>query len=298
MPVIPSRELWLFVAVVLLWGVNWPMMKLVLVEMDFWVFRTYCVMAGLAWFVAYNLKAGISLTLPREHWRRMLVCALCNVAGWNILSAAGLGMLPSGRAGILAYTMPLWVVLLSRWFLGETLTRMRIAAITLGMTGIALLLVDEFQTLKTAPVGALLMIGSGLVWAVGIVLFKGFPRSIPTTTLMIWSFILGGWPIVLGMVWVGHGPWLPSAGSAWAGLLFNVIVVFGFCWFAWNELVRALPAQVTGISSLAVPIVGFASGMLLLGEKPRPFDYVALLSIVAAVALVLRPPKTASGVAT
>jgi drug/metabolite transporter (DMT)-like permease len=66
-------------------------------------------------------------------------------------------------------------------------------------------------------------------------------------------------------------------------------VVFGFCWFAWNELVRALPAQITGISSLAVPIVGFASGMLLLGERPRPFDYVALLAIVVAVILVLRP---------
>jgi len=296
MPVIPRRELWLFVSVVLLWGVNWPMMKLALAELDFWVFRSYCVVAGLTWFLGYNLKAGVSLAVPRRYWGRMVACALCNVAGWNILSAAGLGLLPSGRAGILAYTMPLWVVLLSRWFLGEALTRRRVTAITLGMIGIGLLLVDEFQTLKTAPVGALLMVASGLVWAFGIVLFKGFPKSIATTTLMIWSFTLGGWPILLGLVFFGHGPWLPSGASAWAGLLFNVVVVFGFCWFAWNELVRALPAQVTGISSLAVPIVGFASGMLLLGEKPRPFDYVALLSIVAAVSLVLRPQKPQPGV--
>jgi hypothetical protein len=31
----------------------------------------------------------------------------------------------------------------------------------------------------------------------------------------------------------------------------------------------ALPAQVTGIGSPAVPIVGFVSGVLLLGEKAR-----------------------------
>ena len=291
MPVLPCRELWLFIAVVILWGVNWPMMKMVLAELDFWVFRTYCIAAGLAWFVGYNLKMGIPLGLPREYWGRMLVCALCNVAGWNILSAAGLALLPSGRAGILAYTMPLWVVLLSRFMMNEALTKMRLIAITLGMAGIALLLVDEFQVLKSAPVGALLMVGAGLVWAIGIVLFKGFPKEIPTTTLMIWSFAFGGWPIVLGLVALGHGPWLPVATSAWAGLLFNVVIVFGFCWFAWNELVRALPAQVTGISSLAVPIVGFGSGMLLLGEKPRPFDYVALLAIVAAVSLVLKPQR-------
>ncbi len=289
--VIGRRELWLFISVVILWGVNWPMMKMTLAELDFWVFRTYCVLAGLAWFLGYNLATGLSLEVPRQYWLRLVISALCNVAGWNILSAAGLNLLPSGRAGILAYTMPLWVVLLSRFFLGEALTKLRLIAITLGMSGIGLLLIDEFQTLKSAPIGALLMVASGLVWAFGIVLFKGFPKAVPTTTLMIWSFILGGWPILVGLVVVGHGPWLPAGGAAWAGLLFNVIVVFGFCWFAWNELVRALPAQVTGISSLAVPIVGFASGMLVLGEKPHMFDYVALLAIVCAVGLVLKPQR-------
>ncbi len=291
MPVIARRELWLFTAVVILWGVNWSMMKMALAELDVWVFRTYCVLAGLVWFTGYNLITGVSLKVPREYWPRLVASALCNVAGWNILSSVGLNLLPSGRAGILAYTMPLWVVLLSRFFLGEALTRTRLIAITLGMSGIGLLLIDELRTLQSAPIGALLMVASGLVWAVGIVLFKGFPKSIATTTLMIWSFVLGGWPILVGLIAVGHGPWLPTGVAAWAGLLFNVIVVFGFCWFAWNELVRALPAQVTGISSLAVPIVGFASGMVLLGETPHVFDYVALLAIVVAVGLVLKPER-------
>lgn len=291
MPVIARRELWLFIAVVILWGVNWSMMKMALAELDVWVFRSYCVLAGLTWFLAYNLSAGVSLKVPRKYWPRLAASAACNVAGWNILSSIGLNLLPSGRAGILAYTMPLWVVLLSRFLLGEALTRNRLIAITLGMTGIGLLLIDEVQTLKSAPIGALLMVASGLVWACGIVLFKGFPKAIATTTLMIWSFILGSIPIVIGLIAFGHGPWLPSGGAAWAGLLFNVLVVFGFCWFAWNELVRALPAQVTGISSLAVPIVGFASGMIVLGEKPHVFDYVALLAIVFAVGLVLKPER-------
>ena len=94
MPVISRRELGLFIAVVILWGVNWPMMKMALAELDFWVFRTYCIAAGIVWFVGYNLTAGITLVLPREHWGRMLICALCNVAGWNIFSAAGLALLP------------------------------------------------------------------------------------------------------------------------------------------------------------------------------------------------------------
>ena len=293
MHAIGRRELSLFVAVVAIWGINWPLMKMALSELDFWVFRSWCIAAGLLWFIAYDLRRGVPLALPRAHWGRMLLSALCNVSAWNILSAAALTMLPSGRAGVLAYTMPLWVVLLSRVVLGERLTVWRIVAISIGMAGIALLLADEFQMLRGAPVGALLMIVSGFLWAVGIVVFKGFPRTIPTTTLMIWSLALGAPPVWLGLALFGHGPWLPTTASAWTGLLFNMVVVFGFCLFAWNELVRALPAQIAGISSLAVPIVGFGSGMLLLHERPRPFDYVALVAIVIAVALVLKPPSPA-----
>jgi drug/metabolite transporter (DMT)-like permease len=288
---LPPRELFLFIAVVLLWGVNWPMMKMALAELDFWVFRTWCIGAGIAWFVGYHLKTNTSFAIPREFWPRLIVCALCNVAGWNLLSASGLSMLPSGRAGILAYTMPLWVVLLSRPLLGEALTLPRVAAITVGMGGIALLLVDEFNALKAAPVGAMLMVASGFVWAIGIILTKGFPKSVPTATITFWSFIVGGWPIIAGALALPHNAWLPSSASAWTGLLFNVIVVFGFCWFAWNELVRALPAQVTGISSLAVPVVGFLGGILILGEQPRTFDYVALAALALAVTMALMPAR-------
>lgn len=264
------------------------MMKMSLSELDVWVFRSACIVAGIVWFLGYHVKTDTSFAIPREHWLRLIVASLCNVAGWNLLSATGLSMLPSGRAGILAYTMPLWVVLLSRPMLGEALTGPRMAAIMIGMSGISLLLVDEFHALKAAPVAAMLMVASGFVWAFGIVLTKGFPKSIPTTTITFWGFIIGGTPILAGAIALPHSAWLPVAASAWAGLLFNMIVVFGFCWFAWNELVRALPAQVTGISSLAVPMVGLISAMLLLGEKPRAFDYIALVALAVAVALALK----------
>ena len=291
MPVITRRQLWLFIGVVIFWGVNWPMMKFVLGELDLWVFRSYCLVAGIVWFAGYHWRMGISLALPREHLWRVVLSALCNVTAWNILSAAGLSMLPSGRAGILAYTMPLWAVILSRMFLGESLTGRRVTAISIGMIGIALLLADEFQALAGAPLGAVMMILAGLIWAIGTVVMKGIPKSIATTSVVFWGFVLGGWPVFLGLALFGHGPWLPTGAAAWFGLVFNLTIVFGFCWFAWNALARELPAQVSGISSLAVPIVGFVSGALILNEVPRTFDYVALAALVVAVALVLKPSR-------
>jgi drug/metabolite transporter (DMT)-like permease len=284
--VYPTRALWLLAAIALLWGINWPMMKMALREMGVWQFRTLCVSAGLLWMGSYIVWKRLPHAIPAMHFSRLFVCAMCNVLGWNILAAAGLSRLPSGRASLLAYSMPLWTVLLSRFLLKEKLPTSRWLAIGLGMSGIGLLLFDEIEVLKNAPVGSLLMLSSGFVWAFGIILTKGFPREIPTQTLVFWQFLIGGVPIAVGALVLG-GVWWPSGGGAWLGLLFNLTVVFGFCHFAWNEIVRMLPASVTGITSLSVPVIGVTSGMMMLGETPRALDWIALALLCSAVAIVL-----------
>ncbi len=61
--------------------------------------------------------------------------------------------------------------------------------------------------------------------------------------------------------------------------------------WAWYTLARTLPVAVSSMSSLPVPIVGVFSGMLLLGERPGPGEWMALLLVVAAMIAVLWVPK-------
>ena len=160
----------------LLWGVNWPMMKMALAELNFWVFRSYCIASRPALVCCFQPEAR----RPRSRCccastgGACLVCALCNVAAWNILSAAALTMLPSGRAG---WPTPCrsWVVLLSQVFLGEVLTfanrrdqhrHGRHRALAGGRVPGA-----------AAPVAALMMMVASACSGVGIVLFKGFRIS-------------------------------------------------------------------------------------------------------------------------
>ncbi len=281
------RALWLLAAIAMLWGINWPMMKLALADLGVWQFRALCVSAGLFWMTLYSLAKKLPFGIARAHWGRLFACAMTNNVGWNILAAAGLARLPSGRAALIAYSMPLWVVILSRFLLKEKIAWSRWCAIAIGMAGILLLLVDEIEVLKRAPLGAVFMLGSGFVWAFGVVLTKGFPREIPTTVLVAWQMLLGGIPIVLGAVFFMPGPWLPQHPGPWLGLLFNLTLVFGFCHFAWNEIVRSLPGNVSGITSLSVPVIGVLSGMVMLGEAPRAMDWLALGMLCAAVAIVL-----------
>ena len=63
--------------------------------------------------------------------------------------------LPAGRSAILAYTMPIWSVLISLALLSEPLGWRRIAGMALGMLGMALLLGDDIRHLRRTPTAAL-----------------------------------------------------------------------------------------------------------------------------------------------
>ena len=63
--------------------------------------------------------------------------AVCSVTGWHLFSAFSLVHMGGGRGAIVAYTMPIWAALFSAWYLKERLSRRRMAALALGMAGIA-----------------------------------------------------------------------------------------------------------------------------------------------------------------
>ena len=118
------RGLWLLLgALTLFWGFNWPMMKLARAELLPWTFRAACLACGAAGLFFIARAQGLQIQ-PREgQWKRLAFASLFNVTGWNLLIAYGVSILPSGRSAILAYTMPLWTVILSALFLRERFTR-------------------------------------------------------------------------------------------------------------------------------------------------------------------------------
>lgn len=293
------RSTWLLLVILTFgWGMNWTMIKLAVTDIPVWTFRSLCVAAGAGGLLAIARANGLSLRVPRNEWRVMVVVALCNVTLWNVLATSGVLLLPSGRSAILAYTMPLWTVLLSALVLGERLTRRRLAGIALGMAGLGLLLTDEFTAIESAPQGALLIIGAALSWALGITLMKKYPTSLATTAFTGWNMLVGGLPLVAGALLLEADAWRPVGVPAAIGLVYNMLVAFVLCYWAFYKLVALAPAGLSALGTLMIPVVAVFSGMLVLGERPGWHDYAALLLIVAALATVLVPagalPRTLS----
>jgi drug/metabolite transporter (DMT)-like permease len=293
---LPQRLWWVLAALTLAWGFNWTAMKVALAEVPPWTFRSLCLGLGAAVLFVALRASGQRLALPTEQWGRLWLLALLNITSWNMLIAFGVGMIPSGRAAILAFTMPVWAVPLSVWLLGERITGSKLFGLALGLGGLALLLGESFTSLGAAPLGSLLVLGAALSWALGTVLQKRFPVSLPVGPYTAWIMLLGGVPIFVGAFVfedfrdLGRVSLAPALATA-----YNVFIAFAFAHWAWIKIATAVPVSVFSISTLLIPVVGVVSGMLFLGERPTWTEYAALVLVLAALLTVLRPPRAAPG---
>ena len=286
------RSMWILTVLLTLgWGLNWPMMKLALVDIPVWSFRGLCIASGAIGLFIIARAGRQQTAVPAGQWPRLAVTAFANVTMWNVLIGYALLLLPSGRTAILAYTMPLWTVLLSKFVLHEKLTPRRVLGVSLGMTGMALLIVDELAVMEAAPIGAALALGAAFSWAVGTVLMRRYPTALPTTSFTAWQLLIGGVPIMAGALILDWAEWRPIGVGAAIGLGYNMLFVFIFCYWAWYKIATNVPPTIAALSTLMIPIVGLFSGMLILGERPQWQEYAALVLVIAALATVLVPPK-------
>lgn len=290
------RLLALVAAVTVLWGLNWPAMKIAVTDIPPWTFRSACVLGAGLTLLALARLAGEEVRLERPLWWPLCLAAFSGVTAWQMLTAYGLMYMGSGRAAIIAFTMPLWAALLGALFLRERITGRVLGALALGMAGMALLLGEDFARVGASPLGAGLMLVAALCWGASTVATKAWDWRIGTMALSGWQLVIGGLPILAAWAWLEAPVDLSETGlSAILALLYVVFVALVFCFTAYLRLVRRLPASVAAISTLAIPVVGLASSAMLLGEPVGLREAGALLFILAALALVLMPGAVRAG---
>jgi drug/metabolite transporter (DMT)-like permease len=266
---VSQRTAWvLLAAVVVFWGVNWPVMKYGLQYVPPLTFATLRMAMGA---VVLALVAGWrgELKVPhREDLPLVFGVGLLQMAAFMGLVNVGLQYVPAGRSAILAYTTPLWVVPLAVLLLGESLTRLRVLGLVLGLGGVAVL----FNPLgfdwhdPHVVLGNGLLLFAALLWALLIVKVRGHRWTGSPLSLMPWQLlvaILAMLPFVYFFEGDNAIHW--GAPLAWV-LVYNGPIATAFCFWAMISVTRALPAITTSLSTFCVPLVGYVTAVLVLGE--------------------------------
>jgi drug/metabolite transporter (DMT)-like permease len=267
---ISRRQLWALLALTLMWGVNWPMMKLSLQELSPLYFRASTMLLGAAWLFVYVAAKGERMWPVGREWKTIAWLGLPNVLGWHTLSIFGVQELASGRAAILGFTMPIFTVLLGAAFFGERITpRVRLAVISVSVA-IALLLWHELWSLTGRPAGIAWMLGAAVSWALGTLMFRRAHLTLSPLVVTVWMLLLGSavvWVLALSLEPLPQ----PSRFSLpmWLSLAYGVVINYGFAQLIWFGMARNLPPATSAMSVMAIPLVGTLSATLIVGEVPH-----------------------------
>jgi len=294
-----KRQLWVLVLLTLVWGLNWPVMKIGVSGSPLHpgpfpplTFRALSMLFGLPVLAGAMLLLKIPLRLPRAHWRELLTLTLSNLVVWHIVIIIAVQQLSSGRAAILGYSMPIFSALLGALVFGDRFTPRQGVAVLAAGIGILLLLAHEFGKLGGAPLAAAAVLVAAAIWAFGTHQLRRSTMPVHVLTIVFWMTALTAAVISVLALLFERGRWVsPPAHVNWA-IAYNAVGVFGFAHAAWFYLARTMPPVASSISVMLIPVLGTFSGAWALNEALHWQDFAAMVLMVLAIAAVLLKPAS------
>ena len=295
MQALSRQQLVVLALLTLVWGVNWPVMKLGVSTYPPLTFRALSMWLGLPVLGAALLVLKVPFRIPRHHWRELLWLAATNMFVWHVCIILAVRTLSSGRAAILGYTMPIFSAVLGAFFFSAPLSRRGWIGVSAAALGVLLLLWHELTHLAGRPVGVLLALIAASTWALGTQALRRTRLEVPALTISFWMTVLTAILMAVLSLAFESAQWALPDATATGAILFNAVLIFGFAHAAWTYLARGLPPIASTLSVMLIPVLGVFSGAVWLKEPVHWQDGAAVALMVVAIASVLWPARRPPG---
>jgi drug/metabolite transporter (DMT)-like permease len=295
MHALSRQQLVVLVLLTLVWGVNWPVMKLGVTAYPPLTFRALSMWLGLPVLALGLVVLKVPFRIPRRDWRELLWLTTTNMFIWHVCIILAVRTLTSGRAAILGYTMPIFSAVIGAWFFASPLGRRAWTGVSAAALGVTLLLWHELTNMAGRPFGVLLALVAAAFWALGTQMLRRTRLQAPALAISFWMTVLTAVLMaVLAAVFESSQWTLPDATGT-SAILYNAVLIFGFAHAAWTYLARGLPPVASTLSVMLIPVLGVFSGAAWLKEAVHWQDWAAVLLMMVAIASVLWPVRKVEG---
>jgi drug/metabolite transporter (DMT)-like permease len=267
----------------LIWGYNWVVMK---VAMQYVGPMQFAALRGTFGAVLlFGLLLALDVPLKPRHVVKTVFLGLFQTAGFVGLISWAINGGAAGKSSVLGYTMPFWVIVFGWPFLPDRLRGWQWPAAGLVLVGLVLVL--ELWSSTGGLGSSLLALGAGISWAISVIIFKGIPirnrNELLSTTA--WQMVWGMIPLIVAALAVHERP-IEWNGYFIAALLYNGVGGMAVATFLWLYILQRLPATISGLNALTVPIVGVVAAWIQLGERPSLSAGLGMIAILAGLALL------------
>lgn len=293
-----SKELRIYiilVAIVLIWGLSWPVCKVALLYISPFWFASIRLIVGTAamFFIALVTK---NLILPSTKDLPLIVSlGIFQIGFFILLLNLGLMSHSSGSAAILVYTTPLWVMPISVYVFKERATKLKKMGFFLGIIGILFMLNPwkmDWGNQQTL-LGLLYLLGASFSMAISILCARNMAWQHSPLELVPWQLLVGSILLSIVSFIADPRPLIIWNSISIFSLLFTAIAATAFGFWGMSVVSKDLPATVTSMGFLGVPVSGVLFSALLLHESIDIFMVFAMLFITSGLTCVMYDEKKA-----
>jgi drug/metabolite transporter (DMT)-like permease len=278
------------VLLILSWAISWPLIKVgVAAVPPIWY---ACFRYGIAALCLFALVAARHEAAfpPRADWPLIAVSGVFQMAAYSALTAFALTILPPGRASVLAFSTPIWVVPLAARWLHERTSPAALLGMGLGLVGALAIAAPALHPDGGRQVLAYAMLlGAAVSWAISIVAVRGYRFTSTTLALAPWQALVAAC-LLLPVALVAEGAPGPVGVSGAASLAFVGPVATAFAYWAVVEVGRHFRAGTLSMALLATPPIGILLSAVTLGETVGPSLVAG--SVLIAAGIWLAVPRT------
>jgi len=280
----------LAIAVAVIWGFNFVMIKAGLDELP------PVLLCALRFFFA-AFPAIFFVRPPAVAFRQVMIFGFTMFALQFTLLFFGMAAgATAGLASLLLQVQVFFTVLLAVVFLHEKPSGWQITGAIVAFSGIGLVAANLGGDISA--LGMLLIIAAAISWGAGNLISKRLGK-IDMLALVIWGSFVAWPPLLLASFIFEQDAWnlagmpeLTWRSAAAIGYNAYPVTLLGFA--AWNWLLSHYPAATVAPFSLLVPVFGFASSALVLGEPIHSWKVMAAALIMTGLCINLMGARIAT----
>ncbi len=288
-PVSPWRVDLALAAVVLLWSLNFVILKAVMPRFEPVALAAVRFGSIAALFEALlRLRGGGERIAPADR-RAFALSALAGYTLYQGLFVVGLSQTSAFSTALMINTGPLWAAVILTAARIESITARQWAGVVLALAGLVVYLGPRLVTGAPAGLGDLLGLGAAVSWTVYGILnrpllgrYSAFFLTTRTFQIGAAGFLPFALPAVLRQDWAGVG-W-----AGWAAVGYSVVFPIVVAVSLWNWAIRQRGVARTVIYQYLVPVASGVLSWVLLGEAFGPWKLAGAALVLVGVALSRR----------
>lgn len=226
--------------------------------------------------------------LPKgSEWKQLTIYGILNVSIYLGCFVLAMKHVSAGIGSLSTATNPLFISILSAFWLSRPVKKTEILGLILGILGVGIatypLLKNSFADIE----GLIILAISMLSYSVGTVYYSSQKWELPIVVINGWQVLLGG--ILLLPITIFFTDWSANTYDFrfWGSVFWLVVPVSIGAVQLWLYLLKIDPVKAS-LWLFLCPIFGFIYASFILHEPITTYTYIGTLLVIAGLYLVQR----------